>query len=96
MELAKIYKDTISFVKNERPELVNNLADTFGSVIGMKPEENFLQIKADIKAIARENMTFNVMCGFRNILYQPGSIKVPLESYSLWVGDIVQVQKVIF
>lgn len=89
-KLSEVYEAGVSFVKKEKPNLLENLTKNFGFAMGIEFKENSLMIGPKITSPAKKGMVFNINVGFNNLQNTSSSDKEG-KSYALFIGDTVMV-----
>ena len=92
-KLCDVYDKTVSFVKNEKPNMVENLTKSFGFVLGIEFREASLVIGPKCTAVATKGMTFNINVGFSDLKNDAASDDAG-KIYALFIGDTVLVADV--
>lgn len=89
-KLCDVYESVVSFVKKEKPELVDKLTKSFGFAMGIEFRESSLVIGPKTTAVARKGAVFNVNVGFAGLTNKEASDKEG-KNYALFIGDTVVV-----
>ncbi|XP_030372702.1 FACT complex subunit spt16 isoform X2 [Scaptodrosophila lebanonensis] len=89
-KLCDVYETTLSYVKKEKPKMVDNLTKTFGTAMGIEFRENSIVIGPKCQALVKKNMVFNVHVGLSNLL-NPEAADKEGKTYALFIGDTVLV-----
>ena len=88
--LSDIYNQTVDFVKQSRPDLVEKLTKNFGFVTGIEFREGHLVIGPKNNVKAKKNMTFIISAGFSDLVNLEASDS-KAKNYALFVSDTVIV-----
>ena len=94
VKLSDLYEKIKQKCAAKRPELVDKLTANFGFLIGIEFREPNYLIAAKSHAVAKAGMVFQVSIGFSDLV-NPQAKKDEAKTYALFIGDTVQVNKVI-
>jgi len=94
-KLSDVYEKTLKFVKDDKPNLVDNLTKSFGFVLGIEFREASLVIGPKCNAVVIKGMTFNINVGFAD-LKDDAATDERAKVYALFIGDTVLVGDVSF
>lgn len=89
-KLSDVYESVLSFVKKERPELVDKLTKSFGFAMGIEFRESSMTIAPKTSLVAKKGSVFNVNVGFSGLTNKEASDKEG-KTYALFIGDTVVV-----
>ncbi|KAK7590876.1 hypothetical protein V9T40_002489 [Parthenolecanium corni] len=92
VRLCDVYNSGISFAKEKKPNLVENLTKNFGFVCGIEFRETSLTISGKTTACARKSQVYNLNVGLSGLVNNSAESK-ELKNYSLFVGDTVIVNE---
>lgn len=92
-KLCDVYESVVSFVKKEKPDLVDKLTKSFGFAMGIEFRESSLVIGPKTTAPAKKGTVFNVNVGLSGLTNKEASDKEG-KSYALFIGDTVVVNDV--
>ncbi|CAG9854847.1 unnamed protein product [Phyllotreta striolata] len=90
VKLSEVYETGVSFVKKEKPALIDHLTKNFGFATGIEFKENCLIIGPKTAFEAKKGMTFNLNVGLSNLENKNSSDKLG-KIYALFIGDTVLV-----
>ncbi|KAI3902460.1 hypothetical protein MKW92_008960, partial [Papaver armeniacum] len=82
-KVSAAYEAALAVVRNDAPQYVDNLAESFGSGIGLEFNESNLTINAKNDIQVKAGMVFSVSLGFQNLQFETGC--------SMLLADIVVV-----
>ncbi|KAL0272878.1 UNVERIFIED_CONTAM: hypothetical protein PYX00_005698 [Menopon gallinae] len=91
-KISEVYESGVEFVKNKKPEFVDNLTKNFGFGTGIEFRESSLLIAPKTNAVLRKGMVFNLSVGFSNLTNKDATDKEG-KIYALFIGDTVVVNE---
>ncbi|XP_066141627.1 FACT complex subunit spt16 [Euwallacea fornicatus] len=92
VKLSEVYEAGLSYVKKEKPNLVDNLTKNFGFAMGVEFKESSLIISPKSTAVLKKGMIFNLNLGLSNLTNKEASDKEG-KIYALFIGDTVMVNE---
>ncbi|XP_066250840.1 FACT complex subunit spt16 [Euwallacea similis] len=92
VKLSEVYETGLSYVKKEKPNLVDNLTKNFGFAMGVEFKESSLIISPKSTAVLKKGMIFNLNLGLSNLNNKEASDKEG-KIYALFIGDTVMVNE---
>jgi len=93
-KLSDVYNTVESYVKKEKPALLDKMTKTLGFVTGIEFRESSLVIGPKNNSVIKKGMVFNVNLGFAD-LENSESSDDRYKKYSLFLSDTVVVADVI-
>ncbi|XP_065172620.1 FACT complex subunit spt16-like [Atheta coriaria] len=90
VKLCDVYETGLSYVKKEKPALVEHMTKNFGFAMGIEFREGSLTIQAKTMAKAKKGMVFNVNIGFQSLTNKEATDKEG-KTYALFIADTVMV-----
>lgn len=93
-KLSDVYNTAESYVKKEKPALLDKMTKTLGFVTGIEFRESSLVIGPKNNAVIKKGMVFNVNLGFAD-LENSESSDDRYKKYSLFLSDTVVVAEVL-
>ncbi|XP_069114488.1 LOW QUALITY PROTEIN: FACT complex subunit SPT16-like [Argopecten irradians] len=92
VRLSEVYEHTVSYVKKERPELIDKMTKNIGFAMGIEFREGSLLISGKSNIKAKKGMVFNINVGFSD-LKNKGAKDKDSEVYAVFLGDTVMVNE---
>lgn len=92
-KVSDVYESGVEFVKNKKPQFVDNLTKNFGFGTGIEFRESSLLIAPKTTAVLKKGMVFNLAVGFSNLTNKDATDKEG-KIYALFIGDTVMVNEV--
>ena len=94
-KVSEVYEKVVSFVKKEKPELVDKLTKSFGFIMGIEFREGSILIGPKCNATVTKGMTFNIHIGFSDLKNDAANDDGG-KKYALFLGDTVVINEVRF
>ncbi|KAJ8968567.1 hypothetical protein NQ314_002231 [Rhamnusium bicolor] len=92
VKISEVYETGFSFIKKEKPHLLEHVTKNFGFAMGIEFKESSLMIGPKITTVAKKGMVFNLNIGFSNLQNKEASEKEG-KIYALFIGDTVMVNE---
>ena len=93
-KLSDVYNAAESYIKKEKPALLDKMTKTLGFVTGLEFRESSLVIGPKNNAVVKKGMVFNVNLGFSD-LDNPDSNDDRGKKCALFLSDTVLVAEVL-